>query len=77
MAKDKKLKSGNRFGARYGRRNRDKFAAIEHEQRKLHKCPSCRDEKVKRISLGIWACKKCGITFASKAYTVDKVTVYK
>lgn len=77
MAKDKKLKSGNKFGVRYGRRNRDKFAKIENEQRKLHQCPACRDDKVKRVSAGIWSCKKCGVTFASKAYTVDKVTVYQ
>lgn len=77
MVKEKKLKSGNKFGVRYGRKNRDKFAKIENEQRKLHECPSCKDEKVKRIAVGIWSCKKCGITFASKAYTIDKITVYK
>jgi len=66
------LKAGNRFGTRYGRRNRDRFAKIEHEQRKLHKCPSCNAVQVKRVSLGIWSCKKCGHTFASKAYTVEK-----
>lgn len=77
MVKEKILKAGNRFGARYGRRNRDRFAKIEHEQRKLHMCPSCHADKVKRVSLGIWACKKCGLTFAGKAYTIDKVSVKK
>ncbi len=75
MVKEKILKSGNKFGTRYGRRNRDRFAKIEHEQRKLHKCPSCHDDKVKRVSVGIWSCKKCGFTFTSKAYTVDKVLI--
>lgn len=77
MVKEKSLKSGNKFGVRYGRRNRDRFAKLENEQHKLHKCPACRNDKVKRVAVGIWSCKKCGVTFASKAYTVDKVAVYQ
>jgi large subunit ribosomal protein L37Ae len=75
MVKDKSLKSGNRFGARYGRRNRDLVAKIETEQRKAHKCPYCNMPKVERKAAGIWCCKKCGKVFASKAYTVGKVTI--
>ena len=75
MVKEKSLKSGNKFGVRYGRKNRDKFAKIENEQRKLHKCPYCSLVKVKRLATGIWLCKKCGAMFASKAYTVSKVSV--
>ncbi|MCB9358787.1 50S ribosomal protein L37ae [Candidatus Woesearchaeota archaeon] len=75
MVKEKSLKSGNKFGTRYGRKNRDKFAKIENSQRKLYKCPSCHAIKVKRLSTGIWSCKKCGFTFASKAYSVDKVSI--
>ncbi|MFT4297786.1 MAG: 50S ribosomal protein L37ae [Candidatus Woesearchaeota archaeon] len=75
MVKEKILKSGNKFGTRYGRRNRDRFAKIENEQRKLHKCPSCNAVQVKRICLGVWSCRKCGMTFASKAYTVDNIAI--
>lgn len=75
MVKEKSLKSGNKFGVRYGRRNRDKFAKIENEQRKLHKCPFCNMVKVKRVTTGIWFCRKCGVKFASKAYTIGKVKI--
>jgi large subunit ribosomal protein L37Ae len=58
-----------RFGSRYGRRPRKKFAQIEKEQRAKHKCPYCNKTAVKRIAVGIWQCRKCDIKFAGKAYT--------
>ncbi len=63
-------KSVKRFGSRYGRRVRIKFGTIERVQRSLHKCPYCRQNKAKRVSAGIWHCKKCNSTFTGKAYTV-------
>lgn len=63
-----KLKSAKRFGTRYGARNKEKFAVAETMQRKSHICPFCKKEKVKRISAGIWECKKCNLKFAGKAY---------
>lgn len=72
MARNKKVASGKRFGSRYGRRNRDRFAVLEGQSRSKHVCPSCGYEKVKRQAAGIWACKKCDVKFASKAYTVTK-----
>ena len=70
MAETKKLGSTKRFGARYGRTAKNTFAKIEHEQRKLHKCPYCSKTSVKRQSAGIWNCKKCGAKFTGKAYTL-------
>jgi len=61
-------KSVKRFGARYGRRLRLKFGRIEKEQRKTHICPYCSYKKVKRLSAGIWYCKKCDSKFTGKAY---------
>ena len=58
-----------RFGARYGRSLKHEFAAIENEQRKLHKCPYCNREAVKRIAAGIWQCRKCEAKFSGRAYT--------
>ncbi|MEK6917047.1 MAG: 50S ribosomal protein L37ae [Nanoarchaeota archaeon] len=69
MAKDLP-KSIKRFGSRYGRTTRLKYGAIEREQRALHKCPYCNQIKVKRLSTGIWHCKKCDSKFTGKAYTV-------
>jgi len=58
-----------RFGPRYGRRTKHKFAKIEIEQHKKHKCPYCNKDGVKRVSAGIWECKKCNQKFTGKAYT--------
>ncbi len=65
-----KIKSAKRFGTRYGYTAKEKFAKSEIEQRKLHKCPFCNKEKVKRISAGIWECRKCTMKFSGKAYTI-------
>jgi len=72
MALPKALSSIKRFGTRYGRTSRHKFAAIERQQKATYKCPYCAKEKVKRVSMGIWQCKKCLSKFTGKAYTVAK-----
>jgi len=72
MVKIDKLGSAKRFGARYGSKPKHKYAKIEKEQRKKHKCPYCHNIKVKRLSMGIWHCRKCNSKFTGKAYTVEK-----
>jgi large subunit ribosomal protein L37Ae len=67
--KTKKMPT-KRFGARYGRRTKTKFAQIESQQRSKHKCPYCFKVAVKRLAAGIWQCNKCDKKFAGKAYTV-------
>ena len=67
-----KLGSAKRFGARYGRKTKLKFSKVETEQRKFHKCPYCNKIAVKRLSMGIWACRKCDAKFTGKAYTIGK-----
>ena len=69
---EQKPTSIRRFGARYGRTPKMRFGRIETEQRKLHKCPFCSQVKVKRISAGIWQCRKCDAKFTGKAYTITK-----
>jgi len=59
-----------RFGARYGRKTKTKFAKIEKQQRAKHKCPYCNKEGVRRVAMGIWNCTKCEAKFAGKAYTL-------
>ncbi len=68
----KHSKAVRRYGVRYGRRNRDKVAKLEVEQRKKHPCPNCNYPAVSRVSLGIWECRKCHTKFTSRAYTVGK-----
>ena len=69
--------SVKRFGARYGRKPKHKLAQIEALQKAVYTCPSCDQKKVKRISSGIWQCRKCNTKFAGKAYTVSKKIVLK
>jgi large subunit ribosomal protein L37Ae len=66
--KSKKTKSAGRFGARYGKRAKNKLVKVEDKQRKKQKCPFCKKSGVKRKAKGIWECKKCGKTFAAGTY---------
>lgn len=68
MGRTKKLGSVARFGARYGRRVKQKVLDIEKKQKKIHKCPFCKKIQVKRIAMGIYQCKKCKVKFAGNAY---------
>jgi len=72
MAKKSKFGSMKRYGVRYGRRNKEKVAALEQEYRFTHICPHCNYDKLKRLSVGIWVCEKCGVKFAGKAYATPK-----
>jgi len=63
------------FGARYGRRLREKVAELAHESRRRHTCPYCSRTAVKRQAVGLWHCRKCEKTFTGKAYTIPKKIV--
>jgi len=66
--KSKKTRSAGRFGARYGKRVRQKLVNVEDKQRVKQKCPFCKKLGVKRLSKGIWHCKKCDKKFAGGTY---------
>lgn len=69
MSKQKSNRVVGRLGVRYGRTVRKRLGQIEAELRKKHSCQSCGALKVKRISVGVWKCEKCGFTFSGAAYT--------
>jgi large subunit ribosomal protein L37Ae len=71
MVRTKKVKSAGRFGTRYGRNVRTKIAQVETIQRKKQFCIFCTGV-AKRLSKGIWQCKKCGKKFASHTYYLAK-----
>jgi large subunit ribosomal protein L37Ae len=67
-SKSKKTKSAGRFGARYGKRVRAKLVGVETKQRIKQKCPFCGKMGVKRLSKGLWQCRKCNKKFAHDVY---------
>lgn len=69
MGRTKKIGLGASFGARYGTLARKRYVEIVSQMRLKHKCPKCHRKAVKRESVGIWACRKCGFKFAGGAYT--------
>jgi large subunit ribosomal protein L37Ae len=71
MAK-KRLGSIKRFGVRYGRTVKFKFAQAEADMKSFQKCPYCSAMKVKRLAAGIWHCRKCDAKFTGKAYSISK-----
>jgi large subunit ribosomal protein L37Ae len=71
-SKLKKTKSAGRFGARYGKRVRDRLVKVEEKQRKKQKCPFCNKLGAKRLSKGIWKCPKCEKKFAENTYYLNK-----
>jgi len=68
MARKKGVGSAGRFGARYGRVARRRVAEIEDDTNQDHKCPDCGTRAVDRKGTGIWACRRCGHTFAGGSY---------
>lgn len=71
-SKLKKTKSAGRFGARYGKRVKSRLVAVETKQRIKQKCPLCQKIGVKRLSKGVWHCKKCEKKFANDAYYLEE-----
>jgi len=77
MEKIDKLGPAKRFGSRYGSKPKHKYAKIEKEQRKKHKCPYCNNIAVKRVAVGIWHCRKCNSKFTGKAYSITKTISFE
>lgn len=66
-----KTKNAKGFGARYGRKVREKLGKFIGIKNKDKKCPYCHAMKVKRLAAGIWTCTKCDSKFTSKAYDIN------
>jgi len=65
----KKVGSPRGLGARYGSTVRRRYAKVLSEMKKSHSCPQCGSKSVQRESIGVWTCRKCGLTFTGGAYT--------
>ncbi|MFQ5758661.1 MAG: 50S ribosomal protein L37ae [Candidatus Bathyarchaeia archaeon] len=65
----KKVGPTRGLGTRYGATVRKQYAKVLSEMKKPHRCPQCGSKSVQRESVGVWTCRKCGLTFTGGAYT--------
>jgi large subunit ribosomal protein L37Ae len=69
MGRTKKMGLARGLGPRYGSTVRKRYIKVMTEMRKPHPCPSCGLPRVKRESVGVWVCRKCGFKYTGGAYT--------
>jgi len=69
LGRTKKVGPTRGLGSRYGATVRKRYVKVITELKKTHRCPQCGFVKVKRESVGVWKCRKCGFTFTGGAYT--------
>lgn len=65
----KKVGPTRGLGTRYGSTVRKRYTKIVTSLKKAHKCSQCSAIAVRRQSVGVWKCRKCGFTFTGGAYT--------
>lgn len=64
----KKTGAAGPLGPRYGVKIRRRVREIVEEKSRWHVCPRCNYSSVKRVSSGVWRCRRCDYTFAGGAY---------
>jgi len=64
----RKIGPAGGLGSRYGVTARRRFSETMSEMRRKHVCPQCSTNSVRRESVGIWVCTRCGFKFAGGAY---------
>lgn len=64
----KKVGPTRGLGPRYGSTVRKRYVKVMQGLRRSHSCPQCGFSRVKRVSVGVWGCRKCGYTFTGGAY---------
>jgi len=68
MSKAGKSKAVGGLGVRYGRTVRKQLATIQQNLKMKQYCQRCGTRSVRRTSVGIWKCRRCGFTFSGAAY---------
>ncbi|MHA1912404.1 MAG: 50S ribosomal protein L37ae [Candidatus Kariarchaeaceae archaeon] len=67
--KTKKVGITGNLGTRYGSTIRKRVRELLTPMKKDHRCPRCRFYRVRRQSVGIWECRKCGYTFTGGSWS--------
>jgi large subunit ribosomal protein L37Ae len=57
-----------RFGPRYGSRLRKRVLEIENKEKGKIKCPKCENYTIRRVSIGVWECHRCGAKLTGGAW---------
>ncbi len=69
MGRTKHVGIAGKFGTRYGSTLRKQYKEVMEKRYAPHQCPFCGAKGyVRRISTGIWECRKCGSKWAGGAY---------
>lgn len=74
MGSTKKVRSAGKYGAKFGIGIRKRWLKVADKQKKHYDCQRCGFQKVKRLSTGVFECKKCGLKFAGGAYFPTTLT---
>ncbi len=64
----KKVGASGSLGARYGVKVRRRLKEVLEGKSRWHVCPRCNQPSVKRVSSGVWRCRRCDFTFAGGAH---------
>ncbi|UCG36926.1 MAG: 50S ribosomal protein L37ae [Candidatus Bathyarchaeota archaeon] len=69
MGRTKKIGPTGGLKARYGATVRKRYIEVVTETKRRRRCPQCHMRSIKRQSVGLWRCNKCGLVFTGGAYT--------
>jgi len=61
-------KESSALGVKYGFSVRERHMQVLKRRRAKYNCPRCSTGILKRLSVGVWSCRKCNYTFAGGAY---------
>ncbi|WP_455280314.1 transposase [[Eubacterium] cellulosolvens] len=65
----RKTRLGGGLATRYGTAPRRRYIDVLVRMRRKHECPKCKVRAVRRLSVGLWQCRRCGNQFAGGAYS--------
>lgn len=68
LAEMARKKESGILGVRYGFSLRERYVMVLKKRRARYNCSKCGTGVLKRLSVGVWSCRKCGYTFAGGAY---------